>query len=239
VKLFSLFRTGSSSKKTRTVIYVDGFNFYYGILKYTPYKWLNIHNLLSVLIKERAPESEIIECRFYTAWTKARIASRGQKAVQAQQVYHRALESPHTPPTKVICHDHNLAIKPLLLHEPGKPPDKANRVDIWHLEEKQTDVQLALDAYAEAISGNIDQIVLVTNDTDLAPLLDKLKSKAPHIKRGLIIPRRSDKARPAAAALVSGADWSRRVINEDELRGHQFPDRVPTAKKPVDRPDYW
>jgi hypothetical protein len=33
----------------RTNIYVDGFNLYFGALKGTPYKWLNIHALSAML----------------------------------------------------------------------------------------------------------------------------------------------------------------------------------------------
>lgn len=35
----------------RTYVYIDGFNFYYGAVKDTPYKWLDFKKLLGFLLK--------------------------------------------------------------------------------------------------------------------------------------------------------------------------------------------
>jgi hypothetical protein len=38
----------------RTAVYVDGFNLYFGVLKRTPYKWLDLQRLFeSVLTRNR------------------------------------------------------------------------------------------------------------------------------------------------------------------------------------------
>jgi hypothetical protein len=34
-----------SKSKLRTTVYIDGFNFYHGQLKNTPFKWLNLEEL--------------------------------------------------------------------------------------------------------------------------------------------------------------------------------------------------
>lgn len=39
-----------------TTIYIDGFNLYYGALKGTPYKWLDIVKLFSTITNELNPE---------------------------------------------------------------------------------------------------------------------------------------------------------------------------------------
>jgi len=39
-----------------TIVYVDGFNLYYGALKGTPYKWLDIHALSRRLL----PNDQIV-----------------------------------------------------------------------------------------------------------------------------------------------------------------------------------
>lgn len=34
----------------KTIVYVDGFNLYYGAVKGTPYRWLNIARLCALLL---------------------------------------------------------------------------------------------------------------------------------------------------------------------------------------------
>jgi uncharacterized LabA/DUF88 family protein len=223
----------------RTAIYIDGYNMYYGVLKNSPYKWLDIHALFSFLAKENDPRAEIVHCGFYTSLTKARVATRGEKSVQAQQVYHRALQSIYTPPVKIVCHKHSLVEKPLMRAEQGKPPDKRNRAWVWQTSEKKTDVALAMDAYRMAAKGEADQIIFVTNDTDHEPTLEAIRDDFPAIRRGVICPRKQDRGRPASQDLRSAAHWMRAHIADSELAAHQFRDRVPTHKKPADKPDYW
>ncbi|TAZ03486.1 NYN domain-containing protein, partial [Rhizobium ruizarguesonis] len=43
---------------------------------------------------------------------------------------------------------------------------------------KQSDVNLALHLYDDAVSGDVDQVVLVTNDTDLTPALEMLQARS-------------------------------------------------------------
>ena len=33
---------GNAMMKKRTIVYIDGFNLYYGLLRFTSYKWLDI-----------------------------------------------------------------------------------------------------------------------------------------------------------------------------------------------------
>ncbi|MPY24337.1 hypothetical protein [Shewanella sp. YLB-07] len=68
-------------------------------------------------------------------------------------------------------------------------PRDCKRVDIWKLEEKQTDV----DAMTEP---ELEQIVFVTHDTDIAPAMLKIKeydqsqliNRTRQITIGLVIP---------------------------------------------------
>ncbi|TAY82614.1 NYN domain-containing protein, partial [Rhizobium ruizarguesonis] len=65
---------------------------------------------------------------------------------------------------------------------------------------KQSDVNLALHLYDDAVSGDVDQVVLVTNDTDLTPALEMLQARCPHIVRGLVIPTRGEIADQVATS---------------------------------------
>jgi len=52
----------------RTNIYIDGFNLYYGSLKRTPYKWLNVEKLCQLML----PTDLIQSIKFFTANVSAR-----------------------------------------------------------------------------------------------------------------------------------------------------------------------
>jgi hypothetical protein len=47
----------------KTCVYVDGFNLYYGAVRRTTYKWLNIRDLCERLF----PRNEIARIRYFTA----------------------------------------------------------------------------------------------------------------------------------------------------------------------------
>jgi hypothetical protein len=51
----------------KTICYVDGFNLYYGCLKNTRHKWLDIHTLFSHILKEQDLAIELVELKFFTA----------------------------------------------------------------------------------------------------------------------------------------------------------------------------
>jgi len=228
------------SKTTlRTVIYVDGYNLYYGCLKYTGYKWLNIHALFADIANQQAPLSIVSDCRFYTAMVKGSVASHGEAAVQAQTCYHQALVSPHTPQVTIVNSWHDLDKRNLMRWEDGKAPNKSDRVTVWYMLEKQTDVRLALDAYRTSVRREIDQLILVSSDTDLAPLLESVRLDAPDVTIGCIMPRRESSSRPPTRSLEAHAHWTRHYIRDEELRKHQFANKVSTQKRPVFRPDYW
>ena len=47
----------------RTSVYVDGFNLYYGAVRRTPYKWLNLRRLCELLL----PQNDVTAIRYFTA----------------------------------------------------------------------------------------------------------------------------------------------------------------------------
>ena len=125
-----------------------------------------------------------------------------------------------------------------------QPPDKSRRVDVWRLEEKETDVNIALEAYRDALKTNVRQQVFVSNDTDLAPVLQALKEDLGNqIRLGVVFPIRDPKSsnghRPGNKKLSAFADWTRHHITDDELTESHLPEQIPIKKKPIKKPDYW
>jgi hypothetical protein len=72
----------------RTVIYVDGFNLYYSVLRRTNLKWLD----LVALFRDHVLDSnaQLLEVRYYTAPILARMSDDPQ-SVQRQRIYLQAL----------------------------------------------------------------------------------------------------------------------------------------------------
>ena len=70
-----------------TYVYVDGFNLYYGAVRDTPFKWLNIRRLCELLL----PGLTIAAVKYFTARLSARREDPGKPT--RQQVYLRALKT--------------------------------------------------------------------------------------------------------------------------------------------------
>ncbi len=70
-----------------TNIYIDGFNLYYGALRKTPYRWLNIRKLCELLL----PKNTVAEIKYFTALVSAR--PNGPDQPVHQQHYLRALRT--------------------------------------------------------------------------------------------------------------------------------------------------
>jgi hypothetical protein len=75
----------SATPLPRTIVYIDSFNLYYGCLKHTPYRWLNVEQMCTLLL----PDHHILAIKYYTARIKPP-ADDPDKAVR-QEVYLRAL----------------------------------------------------------------------------------------------------------------------------------------------------
>ncbi|MFC3679208.1 NYN domain-containing protein [Bacterioplanoides pacificum] len=225
----------------KTIIYIDGYNLYYGCLKHSEDKWLDLRKLFSNILATQSPHSELVQIKYFTADIKAAIASNGQAAMQAQQSYHRALQALYPNEVDIIKGYYSLEKANLPRFQ--SPPDKSVQVAVWKLEEKQTDVNIALHAYRDVCRLDIRHIVIVSNDTDLAPALQLIRQDyGDTINIGVVIPTRKSIAssrRPGNKQLSSSANWTRKYITDAELSRNHLPDLIPTRKKPIRKPQYW
>lgn len=229
----------------KTAVYVDGYNLYYGRLRQTPYKWLDVVNLLGSIVRIQAPSASIEVVKYFSAPALARFASHGLDSVSAQERYHRALKTRH-PSLQVILGTHSMDPDGTLLpaFRPGQPYDRTDRHRVWKIEEKKTDVNIAIEMYRDAIRGNLDQLVIVSNDSDAEPLLAAIRQDYPALTLGVVspIPPRALGAkghRSVSTSLSQWAHWTRRHILDEELERAQLPSRIPTRKKPIDKPPHW
>lgn len=73
----------------KTCVYIDGFNLYYGALKGTPYKWLDISEMCKHLLQGH----EIEKIKYFTAPMRVRAGDPDLDKPVRQQIYLRALRT--------------------------------------------------------------------------------------------------------------------------------------------------
>ncbi len=141
----------------KTNVYVDSFNLYYGALKDTPSKWLDVAKLCGLLL----PTSDIVQIKYFTARIQARPNDPG--APERQQIFLRAID---TLPTLSIHYGHYATRKKTL---PVADPKRYgfNMVEVLVTEEKRSDVNLATHLLRDAHLGRCEVAVVVSNDADL------------------------------------------------------------------------
>jgi uncharacterized LabA/DUF88 family protein len=217
----------------RTVIYVDGFNLYYSVLRRTNLKWLD----LVALFRDHVLDSnaQLLEVRYYTAPILARMSDDPQ-SVQRQRIYLQALRKMHPDQLKII--EGRIAVTTPFqrLVRPIAGASDISRVQVYDFNEKKTDVNLASDLLAGAWTGAFDQAVICSNDTDLEPALATLRKYHPHLRLGIVAPVRGSDNRYIAADLKQHADWSK-ALSMVHISNAQLPERIPASS--LRRPETW
>ncbi|MGS0621230.1 NYN domain-containing protein [Xanthomonas oryzae] len=228
-----------------TAVYIDGYNLYYGRIRGTAYKWLDVVALFDRLLHDQDPSTELLHVRYFTAPVLGRFATHKHASEIAQRRYLCALEHTHPQRFTTTLGKHSLDKGGTRLPEfvSGQPYDRTRRVLVWKLEEKQTDVNLALAMYRDAASARYQQLVVCSNDSDIEPVLAAIREDFPTIVLGVVTPRRppveGEADRRVSVSLSSRADWTRQYILDDELAAAQLPTRVRKPGKPIDKPGHW
>lgn len=85
--------TSNSNTPRSTAVYVDGYNLYYGRLRGTSFKWLDLVKLFDDLLMQRDQNENLERVHLFTAPALATFVSHGNASVEAQSAYHRALQT--------------------------------------------------------------------------------------------------------------------------------------------------
>jgi len=206
----------------KTIIYVDGFNLYYGSVKDTPYKWLNIHRMCELLF----PKNLILGITYFTA----KIVSRPddpQKPIR-QQIYLRALR---TLPNCKIFYGHYLSHKVFMsLANPQRGQPKY--VEVIKTEEKGSDVNLAVHLLFDGYQGKYELAALVTNDSDLLSAIEIVQNHM-ELKVGILNPQKHPSKELQKEALFI------KKIRRGVIKASQFPDVLSDAKGSFYKPKEW
>ena len=178
----------------KAIVYIDGLNLYYA-LKETQCKWLDLSALADNLMKTRQDNYNIIAIKYFTSIVRVKPVDiiamlntpdekkEAKEVAERQRCYLKALRA-HIPKLEIIKGKFT---------DPERPKKaitkEGNKVDIFHIEEKQTDVNLAATMVKDALCQSHDCILLVSNDSDFKGALKIVKEHTPDKKIFLFNPR--------------------------------------------------
>lgn len=222
----------------KTYVYVDGFNLYYGAVKGTQYRWLNIVELCRRLM----PENEIVRVHYFTARVKP--TPDDQTKNVRQQIFIRALET--LPEIQVTYGSFLRQAKkmPLAPARHGRKDDKRPGVVslkkdgptaaiVWHMEEKGSDVNIAARLVSDAFRKRFEAAAVLSADSDLALAIEMVTNEA-HKPVGVIFPKHRKSVRLDAIASF------RKTITTSLLKECQFPDEIEDARgRTIRKPAEW
>jgi hypothetical protein len=209
--------------KPRCFIYVDGFNFYYGIFeKHPEWRWLNLERFFM----ELRPDEDIT-VKYFTAILDEDLSYSERR--QRQRLYLDALST--LPSVQIIT---------------GKFQRKVVRCEAdcgkeYPISrEKKTDVNIAIRLVHDCLTKACESVVLVSGDSDLESAIAWIHRHDPSLKITVYIPRLKDERDKRRIDFYSSIGVSWRPLPLERIKTCQFSTSVKIAKgKFVTRPDEW
>jgi 6-hydroxy-3-succinoylpyridine 3-monooxygenase len=193
----------------RSAIYIDGFNLYYGALKDSSDKWLDLQKYFT-----QVRSAEMIQQIWY--FTAEVTGPSGLR----QQAYLDALATrPLIKTVKGVFKKKQLkcGVRSCSYSDPTSGKKFSS------YEEKQTDVNIALQIVRDAYEKRYESIVLVSGDSDLVPALALAREiSSPSTKITVYVPSRYPERVRATGELRAIAD-NVRALPLANLSKAQFP----------------
>lgn len=144
----------------RVIVYIDGFNLYHAIdnLQQPHLKWVDLRSLAEGLLRK---DEQLKGVKYFSAF-----ATWKPDAYARHRLYVEALEA--------------RGVEVILGQFKQKPRRCGQCKTVWMShEEKETDVQIATHMVADALLGEVDRLILISADTDLAPPIKMIAAHAP------------------------------------------------------------
>ena len=207
--------------QARSIVYIDGFNFYYGMVRNTRWKWLDLQRYFELVRQD----DDIQEIRYFTSETRG-------SAQRRQSVYLEALD---TLP-KVTVHLGRFKGKTFTCRVIDC--EFAGNRHYQGREEKETDVALGVALVDDAYRDRADRFVIVSGDSDLVPAIRLVHERFPNKTVVVYIPGEPGSARAAATQMRKIAD-RHRTLPSEPLRRAQLPPTIQTITGTIEKPASW
>lgn len=144
------------------IVYIDGFNLYHGLHDASGCRllWLDVVTLAENL----RPRSQVVKVKYFTATVLNEPKAQGR-----QETYINALLAKYPGRVEVIMGRYSQ--KPKTCRKCGAS---------WtHYEEKETDVNIAVNIVADAAAEAADSYMVISADSDVAPAIRMAKGARP------------------------------------------------------------
>ncbi|MEX0723296.1 MAG: NYN domain-containing protein [Gracilimonas sp.] len=199
-------------EKIRVVAFIDGFNIYHSIddLEINDHlKWLDIWKMCDSITNNR---EELKNVYYFTAETYWNREKKGRHTVYMKALEHTGVSIIKGRFTKMTKRDINS----------GR--------DVQIYEEKETDINIALQMISGAVEDEYDQAILVTADSDQVPTVKLLRdSFGKEVKLLKPIGRKADELKKHSTFFER--------INLELLENSQLPDTIKIGNSTITRPD--
>lgn len=201
-----------------TNVYIDGFNLYYGAVKDTPHRWLDLSALCGLLL----PKHQINRIKYFTARVTALPRDPDQPA--RQQLYLRALA---TIPNLEIFYGH------FLTHRVRLPlADMSGFAEVIKAEEKGSDVALATQLLHDAHRGDYEVAVVISNDSDLVSPISIVRYELGK-SVGVVCPH------PRISRELQNVATFIKKVRPAVLQASQFPETIKDSTGDFHKPPTW
>lgn len=190
-----------NTKRERVIVYVDGFNLYFGMKEagYENCKWLDIDNLVKNLLK---PNQELQKIKYFTS----RVGNNPEKQ-KRQTTYIEALETKN--------------IKIFYGHYQSDRVECKRCGNIWpSYNEKMTDVNIATQMIIDAYKDIYDMAMLISGDSDLVPPMKAIHENFNNKRVFVAFPPKRHNSSVSLAAKGS------LIVGRKKLVDSQFPVEV-------------
>lgn len=225
----------------RTILYVDGFNFYHlRLQKQRQFRWLNLKAMADQLV---STPHVVTKVNYYTARVSAKI---DPDAPRKQQLYLAALGT--VPEIQTHYGRFLFGEKWAYLMQPpaARPASYTwnlpgpKMVQVAKVEEKGSDVNLASHLVRDALQDRFDVALVLSNDTDLVEPV-RIVTQEVGKRVGLVAPCRQRKNGPPIPSPSLRAVGSFVLyVDDGDLASAQFPDTVlGTGGKTIQKPVGW
>ncbi|MBW1809759.1 MAG: NYN domain-containing protein [Deltaproteobacteria bacterium] len=199
----------------RVIFFVDGFNLYHAIAEkkqWRKYKWLNLHSLCKSFLSSKERLDKIF---FFTAFYPGDEQKRNR-----HRHYVRALKF--------------FGVIPIFgqFRRKDKHCKLCKEVSTGY-EEKETDVNIAIELLRQAVYDNYDTAFILSGDSDLLPAIRAVTEMFPNKTIKLLLPpgRRAELLKQEVHMYMK--------IKDKHLRKNQFNDPLESDGVILNKPKTW
>lgn len=211
----------------RTIVYIDGFNLYHGIVDrgFRGYLWLDLQSFSQKLL---TPKQRLVAVSYFTA------RRLNPEKEERQKLYLSALQefcglTPYFGIYKekeLNCSNCGNRIRHC--------PECKKRLKI--AEEKMSDVNLAVEMTCDTFTDAFDTAIIVSGDNDFVGLIESIRRQFPNKQVILYFPPMRDRNVDHLKQVSSNSF----TITEEMLKNSQLPDEIPRRNgRNLIRPEEW